>query len=63
MNLNNTNGVQGTVPPPDDQRKRADMLALLRDPRFTMTGGSEFALEIIAALGVATPPTGQKGGA
>jgi hypothetical protein len=35
----------------------ADMLALLRDPRFTMTGGSEFALEIISALNGAADTT------
>lgn len=33
-----------------DEKQRADMVALLRDPRFTMAGGSQFALEIIAAI-------------
>jgi hypothetical protein len=37
-----------TAAPRDKQR--SDMVALLRDPKFTMSGGSEFALEIVAAL-------------
>lgn len=37
----------------------ANMIALLRDRRFTMTGGSEFALEIVAALS-RPPAAGQE---
>lgn len=34
----------------DEQKARADMLALLRDKNFRMVGGSQFALEIVSAL-------------
>lgn len=42
----------GVTAYPASDKDRADMLALLRDPNFRMSGGSQFALEIVTALGV-----------
>lgn len=42
-----TRGVEVTGTP---DKQRADMVSLLRDPNFTMAGGSDFALEIVAAI-------------